>query len=179
MGLYVLGQAEAKRTFISGEFAAGLKIFDDTRSASRLYHYIPRLEPGVVRYLAFSPIDGIPYDPDLLVILADTRQTEIVLRAAIYRTGQMWSSKYSAAIGCAWFIIYPYKTGMLNYNITGLGHGMRRRKLLPEGRQIISIPFDMIPSLLESLETMEWELPAYKPNGVEYVKNLMDELENE
>ena len=88
----------------------------------------------------------------------------------------MWVSKFSAAIGCAWTYSYPFLSGELNYFITGLGHGMKRRKLFPEGRQIISIPFDLLPSLLETLREMPWELPAYKPDGPEFVKRLLDKL---
>ncbi len=148
-GLYVLGQAEAPGPFISGEFGAGLKIFEEPRAAGRLYHYIPRIAKGVVRYTAFSPIADLPFDPDVLIVLARTSQTEILLRAMSYRTGKMWSSKYSAAIGCAWIYVYPYLTGELNYTLTGLGHGMKRRKLFPEDRQLVSIPFDLLPSLLK------------------------------
>jgi uncharacterized protein (DUF169 family) len=38
-GAYVLGQEDAKGPFISGQFGAGLRIFEDTRAASRLYLY--------------------------------------------------------------------------------------------------------------------------------------------
>jgi uncharacterized protein (DUF169 family) len=139
-GLYVLGQADVSEPFKSGEFGAGLGIFEEPRSASRLYQYVPRISKGVANYVAFSPLNKLPFDPDVLIILAKTSQTEILLRAMSYRTGKMWSSKFSPAIGCAWIFIYPYLTGELNYNITGLGHGMKRRKLFPEGQQLISIP---------------------------------------
>jgi uncharacterized protein (DUF169 family) len=175
-GLYVLGQADAPEPFISGEFGAGLKIFEDTRSASRLYHYIPRIGKGVVNYTAFSPLNKIPFDPDVLIILSQTSQTEILLRAMSYRTGKMWSSKSSPAIGCAWIFIHPYLTGELNYTITGLGHGMKRRKLFPEGQQLVSIPFDLLPSMLQSLRDMPWVLPAYEPDGADFVKRLSNEL---
>ncbi len=59
-GLYVLGQAEAPGPYISGEFGAGLKIFEEPRSAARLYHYIPRISPGVVNCVAFSPLNQLP-----------------------------------------------------------------------------------------------------------------------
>lgn len=176
-GLYVLGQAEAPGPYISGEFGAGLKIFQEPRSAARLYHYIPRIHPGVVNYAAFAPLKALSFDPDVLVILAQTEQTEILLRAMSYRTGQMWSSKYSAAIGCAWIMVYPYLTGELNYVITGLGHGMKRRKLFPEGYQMVSIPFDLLPSLLQNLQEMPWILPAFQPDGSEYVGRLMNKLD--
>ncbi len=175
-GVYVLGQADAPEPYISGEFGAGLKIFEEPRSASRLYHYIPKIGRGIVHYIAFSPLNNLPFDPDVLVILANTSQTEILLRAMSYRTGQMWSSKYSAAIGCAWLYVYPYLTGELNYTITGLGHGMKRRNLFPEGRQLISIPYDLLPPILQTLQEMPWVLPAYKPDGMEFVKRVLIEL---
>jgi uncharacterized protein (DUF169 family) len=175
-GLYVLGQADAPEPYTSGEFGAGLKIFEEARSASRLYQYIPRIGKGVVNYVAFSPLDKILFDPDVLIILANTSQTEILLRAMSYRTGKMWSSKCSAAIGCAWIYVYPYVTGELNYTVTGLGHGMRRRKLFPEGHQLVSIPFDLLPSMLQALRDMPWVLPAYEPGGPEFVRGLLAKL---
>jgi uncharacterized protein (DUF169 family) len=175
-GLYVLGQADVPEPYINGEFGAGLKIFEEPRSASRLYQYIPRIGKGVVNYVAFSPLDRLSFDPDVLIILSKTSQTEILLRAMSYRTGKMWLSKCSAAIGCAWIFIYPYLSGELNYTITGLGHGMKRRKLFPEGQQFVSIPFDILPSMLQTLQDMPWVLPAFKPDGLEFVRKLLIEL---
>jgi uncharacterized protein (DUF169 family) len=175
-GLYVLGQADAPEPYVSGEFGAGLKIFEEPRSASRLYQYVPRIGKGVVNYVAFSPLNKLPFDPDVLIILAKTSQTEILLRAMTYRTGKMWLSKYSPAIGCAWIFIYPYITGELNYTLTGLGHGMKRRKLFPEGQQLVSIPFDLLPSMLQTLQDMPWVPPAFEPDGVEFVRRLLIQL---
>jgi uncharacterized protein (DUF169 family) len=175
-GLYVLGQADVPEPYINGEFGAGLKIFEEPRSASRLYQYVPRIGKGVVNYIAFSPLNKLSFDPDVLIILSKTSQTEILLRAMSYRTGKMWLSKCSAAIGCAWIFIYPYLSGELNYTITGLGHGMKRRKLFPEGQQFVSIPFDILPSMLQTLQDMPWVLPAFKPDGLEFVRKLLIEL---
>jgi uncharacterized protein (DUF169 family) len=175
-GLYVLGQDEVPAPFVSGEFGAGLRIFEEPRSASRLYHYIPRINKGVVNYVAFSPLNKLPFDPDVLIILAKTSQTEILLRAVSYRTGKPWLSKYSPAIGCAWIYVYPYLSGELNYTITGLGHGMRRRKLFPEGQQLVSIPFDILPSILQALKDMPWVLPAFEPDGDQFVKGVLTGL---
>jgi uncharacterized protein (DUF169 family) len=175
-GPYVLGQADAPEPFIGGEFGAGLKIFDAPRSASRLYLGLPRIGKGAVNYVALSPLDKLAFEPDLLILLANINQTEILLRAMSYKTGQMWQSKCTAAIGCAWIYIYPYLTGELNYIVTGLGHGMKRRKLFPEGQQLISIPFDLLPSLLQTLQDMPWDLPAYQPDGMEFVRKLLIDL---
>jgi uncharacterized protein (DUF169 family) len=175
-GLYVLGQADAPEPFISGRFGAGLKIFEEPRAAGRLYHYISKIARGVVNYVAFSPLDELPFEPDVVILLANAGQTEILLRAMSYRTGKMWSSRFSPAIGCAWIYIYPYLTGELNYTVTGLGHGLKRRKLFPEGLQLVSVPFDLLSSLLQTLQDMPWVLPAYEPDGQEYVRRVLIEL---
>ncbi len=175
-GSYVLGQADAAEPYISGEFGAGLRIFEDARAASRLYLYIPRVGRGVVNYVAFSPSEKLLFEPDVLIFLANTSQAEILLRAVSYRTGQMWSSKFSSAIGCAWIFVHPYLTGQLNYAATGLVHGKKPRRLFPEGLHLMSIPFDLLCSLLQALQDMPWVLPAYEPDGPEFVRRLQSEL---
>ncbi|MGD2100419.1 MAG: DUF169 domain-containing protein [Desulfobacterales bacterium] len=175
-GQYVLGQADVGAPFVSGAFGAGLKIFESPRSASRLYLHIPTIGRGIVNYIAFSPLNTLEFDPDLLILLANTAQTEIILRAMSYRSAKIWVSKFSPAIGCAWTYSYPFLTGELNYFVTGLGHGMKRRNLYPEGHQVISIPFDLLPSLIQTLQEMPWVLPAYKPDGLEFVRQLTDNL---
>ena len=175
-GPYVLGQADVPEPFINGEFGAGLRIFEEPRTASRLYLYTPKIGRGVVNYVAFSPLDNLPFEPDLLILVANSNQTEILLRAMSYKTGKLWESKFAPAMGCAWTYIYPYLTGELNYFMTGLGHGMSRRKVFPEGHQVISIPFDLMSYLLQNLQDMPWELPAFKPDGQEFVKRLLTQL---
>lgn len=175
-GLHVLGQAEASGPFVSGKFGAGLRIFEGPRAASRLYGYLPRIGKGVANYVALSPLKKLSFDPDVLIILSEAGQTEILMRAMSYKTGEMWSSKFSAAIGCAWLFVYPFTSGKLNYSVTGLGHGMKRRKLFPEGRQLVAIPFDLLPSMLQTLQEMEWVLPAYKPDGMEFVGRVLTDL---
>jgi uncharacterized protein (DUF169 family) len=175
-GLYVLGQTDIEEQYLNGEYGAGLGVFCDARAASRLYHYIPKIARGVVKYVAFSPLGKLPFDPDVLIFLANSSQAEVLLRAMSYKTGKMWSSRYSSAIGCSWLFVYPYLNGEINFIATGLGFGMKRRKLFPEGLLFISIPFDQLPSMMETLREMPWVPEPYKPNGLEFVKQLRIKL---
>jgi uncharacterized protein (DUF169 family) len=175
-GSYVMGQTELEEPYRNGEFGAGMDVFGDKRAAARLYHYIPRIEMGEVNYVAFSPYKQLILNPDVLIILADPDQAEILLRAMSYRTGKMWQSRYSSAIGCAWLFIYPYLSGEINFIATGLGFGMKRRKLFPEGMQLISIPFDQIPSILKTLSEMPWIPRPFQTDGPEYAKQLRAKL---
>ncbi len=175
-GLYVLGMADVPGVFRSGIYGAGLQVFETPRAASRIYDHVPTIDKDVVRYVSFAPLDKMSFDPDVVIIMSNPDQTEILLRATSYKTGNMWTSKSSPVIGCGFLYVYPYLTGELNYFVTGLGHGMRRRKMFPAGMQLISVPADMLPSMMQTLQEMPWVVPAYKPDGMEFVKNLLAEL---
>ena len=175
-GPYVLGYMDGEEQLVSGQYGAGLQVFRDARAASRLYHYVPTIAKGVVKFVAFSGLDELSFDPDLLIVLANITQTEVLLRAMSYTNGKQWSSRYSAAIGCSWLFVYPYLSGEINFIATGLGSGMKRRKLFPEGLHFVSIPFDQLPSMLQTLKEMPWITRPMGPDGPEYVSQLRKEL---
>jgi uncharacterized protein (DUF169 family) len=175
-GAYILGIKDAPPPFTNGEYGAGLKVFKEPRSARRIYQLIPKIEKGTVNCVAFSPLEKVSFEPDLLVLFADVSQADILLRAMSYTTCKMWSSKFTSVLGCAWVFNYPYLTGELNYGITGLGFGMKLRKLFPEGLFLISMPYDLFPLMLENLQDMPWVLPAFEADGLEFRRRLRIEL---
>jgi uncharacterized protein (DUF169 family) len=174
-GAYVWG-SESLKVFESGQFGVALKVFKDARADVKIHQPVRRLDKDIVKYIAFSPLDKLSFDPDLLVILTDNAsQTEIVLRAMSYTTGQKWSSKMTFVMGCAWILAYPYLTGQVNYVISGLGSGIKAQKVFPEGRQIISIPYNWLPTITQNLQEMEWVLPLYT-NEEEVIEQVCAEL---
>lgn len=175
--LYVLGD-ELPEIIEAGYLGAAYKIFKEARVNRRVYYNgIPRLEKNTVKYVAFSQLNQISADPDLLIVLADNAsQTEILLRAASYTTGEMWSSRMTNVLGCAWLYAYPYITGKLNYMVTGLGYGMKVRKVFPENRQLISIPFDWLATITQNLQEMMWVLPGYTEQRDKFYQQVYKEL---
>lgn len=182
-GAYILGQEQIQKPFISGGFGAGLGAFKDLRAAARVYNYIPTISEGVLNHVVFSAIDSKRDEndeldaPDVTIILADTRQAWILLRALSFETGEQWEGHFSPVIGCAWLFAWPYIEGRVNSFATGMGFGMRRRSLFPQGMQFIAIPFDRMPSILRVLKEMPWIPEPFKPDGFEYVKQLRNRLD--
>jgi uncharacterized protein (DUF169 family) len=170
--LFVLGQGDAAIPYINGKYGVGLQLFESTRSATRLYQHIYKIDKGTINYLSFAPVNKMTFDPDILLITANTNQAEIIMRATSYKTGDMWESKYTAALGCDWLLVYPYLSGQINRITTGMGFGMRRRHIFPEGMNMISIPFDKIAPLMQTLKEMPWVPKPYEPDGLDYVKKL-------
>ena len=161
IGPLLLGMIDGDPVFESGQVGPKLGVFRDTRANRRIYQYLPRLAKDSVKYVAFAPLDKLDFEPDLLIILASVTQAEIFIRAKSYSTGETWQARGTAAAGCAWLYLYPLTTGEMNMTVTGFGFGMRARKLFPEGRILLSIPWDKLPQILKSLEEMEWVPESY------------------
>lgn len=171
-GLYVMGMKDVEKPYVNGEYGTGLQVYESPRSASRLYQHVYKIDKGTVNFVSFAPLDKLTFDPDVVLILANTTQAEILLRASSYRSGDMWLSKYTAALGCDWLLVYPYVSGEINYSTTGLGFGMRRRHIFKEGQIFFSVPFDKIQPLLDTLAVMPWIPEPYKEDGLDYVHKL-------
>ena len=165
-----------------GELGLKLEIFNEPRANSRLRGFINNMEPGSVNYVAFSPLDKLTFEPDLLMLMANPGQAEIVLRAMTYSTGEMYESKATSVGGCSWLYVYPYLSGKVNYTITGLAFGMKGRQVFPQGWLLISIPYNWIPTITQNLKEMKWVLPAYtlgREKFMQYEHRIIKELARE
>jgi uncharacterized protein (DUF169 family) len=94
------------------------------------------------------------------------------LRALSYSTGKVLTSKMTNVLGCAWLYAYPYVSGEVNYLTTGLGFGMKAQKVFPEGRQLLSIPYDWLPTITCNLEEMMWVPPSYSREDPDFDKKV-------
>ena len=179
VGPLILGMIEHEPIFESGQVGPRLEVLKDVRANQRIYHVIPKLEKGAVNYVAFSPLDKLSFEPDVLIFIANPTQAEILLRAHSYSSGRMWSARGTPVIGCAWLYIYPYLSGELNLTFTGGSFGMKARELFPEGQLLISIPYDLLPGVIKNLKDMKWVPHSYTIGGEGHkkkVKRIVDEL---
>lgn len=186
VGPILTGMATGDPVFESGHIGETLNIFEEARANRRLYHYITKLEQGSVRYVVFSSLDKLTYDPDVLILAADTRHLEIILRAMCFSTGKMWSSVGTPVIACSWLTTYPYISGEVNYIITDVSHGMVAKQVFAPGTVLVSIPYDKLGPVMEGLRKIEW-YPAMYTEGrdahdrkfVETIESLHQKLESQ
>lgn len=182
-GAMMLGMVEPRLHAGGGELGVKYGIFEEARVNERLIENSPKIPTGSVNYVAFSPLDKLTFEPDLLFLMTTTTQAEIVLRALSYSTGEMWSSKVTSVGACAWMFVYPFKSGKVNYVATGLTFGLKAKKVYPEGWMIFSIPYDWIHIITRNLQKMEWILPAYTDDTREKFmarrQRIFDELARE
>lgn len=162
VGKIILGMQEMEPFAESGQIGEKLQVFQEARANYAFYRHVRRFERNVVNYVAFSPIDKLTFEPDLLIVAADPGQAEIVMRAMTYSTGQLYESKTTPVMGCSWIFIYPFQSGRVNYIIPEMVHGMKGRELFPKETLLIAIPYPWIPVMTRNLQEMKWHLPSHK-----------------
>jgi uncharacterized protein (DUF169 family) len=179
VGKILLGMQEMEPFAESGQIGDRLEIFQEPRANYIFYQYVPKFGKGIVNYVAFSPLGHLTFEPDVLIITADPSQAEIVMRAMTYSTGELYTSRTTPVMGCAWLYIYPFQTGKVNYIIPEMVHGMKGRELISKGSILISIPYQWIPTITQNLKEMKWIPPAYadgRERFLEREKKTFEEL---
>ena len=160
-GAVTLGMRGTPPFAEAGMVGHALEIFKEPRANSRIYNYLPKIHPGVVNYVLFAPLDKLTFEPDLLFVMSTISQAEILFRALEHLSGGPRESITTGVFGCAWLFTYPYKTGKVNWTITGLAYGAKSKEIFPEGKMIIIIPFDWIPIMVHNLKDFQWDMPSY------------------
>jgi len=172
----LLGFEDPEPILVSGLFGERGALFQEARACRAIYNYLPYMKMGSVHSVAFSPVDKLPFDPDVLIITANIAQAQTLLRSINYSTGEVISSKYTPVCACAWIYNYPVLSGEMNYVITGLGLGMKALNIFPPGLFLISVPWVKIGTMLENLVEMgvervtSFQTPG--PGGEEHRKNV-------
>jgi uncharacterized protein (DUF169 family) len=150
----ILGIKDAEPVLVSGAFGGEEGLFKSDAACRAMYQYLPTLPKGSVRYMVFAPLDKMTFEPDLLVITATIDQAQTLVRSINFSTGEPFVSRATPVVACSWIYIYPVVSGQLNYYITGLGLGMQALNIFPPGLFLISVPFQLIPTMLENLADM-------------------------
>ncbi|MGE4485489.1 MAG: DUF169 domain-containing protein [Oscillospiraceae bacterium] len=174
VGPYILGQIGREPGIVGGQIGPRLGVYQDARANRQIYLDMPRLDEGTGSYTWFSKLDGISFDPDIIILTAKPSQAEIVLRAKGYRSGKGWNARGTSVAGCASLYTYPYLSGDMNMMVTGLHHGMKVREIFPEGLLFLSIPFQLIPEIISNLKEMQWNLPQYSWGREQHLKRMKE-----
>ena len=164
MGRTVLGMVQEPPLGASGQAGFDFGVFRNQDANSRLYYNLPIAIRDTINYVIFSPIDQCEFNPDVVVFVGDTDMADIVMRATSYISGDLWESKSSSVLSCAWTYMYTWLSGKVNHCQTGMHHGMGRRKVYPKGLHIVSVPYQKLDEVCLALRQMDWQLISFRPN---------------
>ena len=132
VGKIFLGMQDMEPFAESGQIGEKLQIFQEARANYALYQHVPKFDRNVVNYVAFAPLNALTFEPDLLIIAADASQAEIVLRSMTYSTGEMYNSRTTPVMGCAWLFVYPFQSGKVNFIVPAMVHARKAASCFPK-----------------------------------------------
>jgi len=158
--LYLGMHEKGEPVMESGGIGAKLEAFHEPRVNRQLYDVIARLPVGVVKYVAFAPLDKLPFDPDVLIVTADPAQAGALLRVTTYLSLKLWHSVRPPVIECNWLFIHPFLTGEVFY-ISAFDYGFALGRIRP-GTIIISFPYQFLLTLVYTLREIPWEYEKLK-----------------
>ncbi|MBN2242827.1 MAG: DUF169 domain-containing protein [Acidobacteria bacterium] len=161
VGKILLGMQDMEAFAESGQIGEKLQIFEEARANYAFYRQVPKFERNIVNYVVFATLERLAFEPDLLILDADPDQAEIVLRSMTYSSGELYNSRTTPVMGCAWILVYPFQSGRVNYILPEMIHGMKGRELFPAGSVLVSIPYQWIPTMARNLAAMPWHLPSH------------------
>lgn len=161
-GKMSLGMIDKPPVTASGQAGYDFGCYKTPVACQQLYQKLPVLVPHTVNYVEFCPAEKCDFDPDLLFFIADLPQADIIMRATSYISGDLWESKSSPVISCAWMYAYPIISGKVNHITTGFYHGLKRRKAYPSGLRMISVPYQKFDEFFAALGEMDWTLIAFR-----------------
>ena len=161
-GKMVLGMVPIQGFIAGGQAGVDFGVYKSQAANARLYNMIPTLLPGACNCVVFCPVEICDFSPDIIICVAQTAQADIIMRATSFISGDLWETKNSPVLSCAWTYVYPYVSGKVNVCMTGMHHGMKRRKVYPPGLYIIAIPFGKLDEVTQALSEMDWELLAMR-----------------
>ena len=161
-GKLVLGMTGLPPVTASGQAGYDFGCFKTPIANQQLYQKLPILVPNTIHYVEFCPAADCDFDPDLLLFVADLPQADILMRATSYISGDLWESRSSPVLSCAWMYAYPIISGKVNHITTGYYHGLKRRKAYPPNLRMIAVPFRKMPEFFQALGEMDWTLIAFR-----------------
>lgn len=109
------------------------------------------ITPGTVKYMCCAPLSDCPFDPDVVIVIANPKTCTYAVRAAIhYKGGVVNGTTGPGACSASW--IPAYLSGEISYTLGCRGvFGLMG---VDPTEICLSIPIEMMPEICRNLEEM-------------------------
>ncbi|MDG6245000.1 MAG: DUF169 domain-containing protein [Methanolobus sp.] len=152
-GAAVMGLMEMSPKLKTGEVYYNLKHFHSLDSARTTMEKVPMLPANSVKAVVYSPLEKATFVPDVVLIIAKPKVVMELSQALLHKSGGRVNAGFAGKQSvCADGVSYPYITGEAGVTI-GCS-GSRKYTEIQDEELIMSIPVDMLESLVESAKAM-------------------------
>lgn len=145
------GMKEMSERIKTGEFLCKMGLFGSNRAARRFINSNPRIEPGTVKIVSFSPLEKATFEPDVVAIICNAKQGMIIAEAFAYESGKRTLGMTGPPI-CSSIVAAPYLTGEVTYSFGD--HGARNYMKIKDEDVFVGVPAELLQSIAENLNKM-------------------------
>jgi uncharacterized protein (DUF169 family) len=147
-GLVALGFVKMIDSMLNGEDPVA-PINQSQEARSRRMRGLPRFGYGEYNALLIAPIHKASFEPDAIVIYANTAQVMRLVQGALFFKGGSLPSSCSGGQGCAQYITQTIMDSQCRYILPG--NGDRIFGLVGDDQMIFSMPKEMVESVTKGL----------------------------
>ncbi len=149
-GAWALGLKELTRSLRTGEFYYKLGKFESWAACMRTIQQVPHVPELETYATVYAPLEKTPFDPHVVLIIAEPRTMLKLAQATLYRLGGRIESSMSGIQSvCADVTAQPYLSGRVNYSLGC--DGSRRFSGIEDEEQVMGIPAEILPEFARAL----------------------------
>lgn len=138
----------------------------DMKKAAEFFENFPRLPFDKYKAVVTSPLKSCTFEPDVVLIYANTDQTNYMLRQAKYITGTTTKTELDGIDSCIYATVVPFLSG--EFKVTFPDPGDRERALARDDEVIFSIPANLLEQFVGALKAAENFGMVYDFSRTEY-----------
>lgn len=135
----------------SGSFLIPGGVYKSIPAVQRSWKNNMALEPNIFTAIMFAPLYKADFEPDIIFIVANSRQGMELLHANAYDSGSHGLGADSGPI-CSSMAAVPYLTGKVTYGFGDIGS--RNNMDLKDEEILVSIPTTDLERIIRNLEEM-------------------------
>lgn len=143
---------EFPKNMRSGSFLVPGGVYKSVPAVQRSWKSNMAVEPDIFTALIFAPLSKADFEPDIIFIVANSRQGMELLHANAYDSGSHGLGADSGPI-CSSMAALPYLTGKVTYGFGDIGS--RNNMNLKDEEVMLSIPATDLERIILNLEEMK------------------------
>lgn len=149
-GAWALGLRDLTPSLKTGEFYYKLGKFESWPACKRTIDRVPHVESLTTHATLYAPLEKTPFDPTLVLIIANPKTMLKLAQSNLYRLGGRITSNFSGIQSvCSDACAQVYLTGTPNYSLGC--DGSRKFSGIEDGEMVMGIPIEILPEIVSSL----------------------------
>ena len=151
-GASAIGLMEPPEMVKTGETYYKLKRFSSLGAAKRTVDSIPKIDP-IMKAIVYAPLETAPFNPDVIVIIANPKQAMQLSQALVYTLGGRVEADFSGIQSiCADAVAGPYTRKTANITL-GCSGSRKYAKINPD-EVIVGLNGENIGCVVNALDAL-------------------------